>query len=148
MKIHVLYTFISCSVFGNHYIIRGIGKDESGYGAEPEEVKKIVEETQLIEIDYRFPDALYKIVHHPEKYVFIIDRNLVESEYRFEKIKTIDPIYNEELYEGFFEREGDYLLQKLVYNVDVMTKFYFLTAYPAQDEIRRGNEIKTLIINF
>jgi len=121
--------------------------DESGYGAEPEEVKAIVEESGLIELEYRFPDALRKIIHHHSNYVlFIIDRNLVECGYEFSEIAGIDPTYSKSQYHKFFDREGDYLLHKLLYSgVDVMSKFYFLTAYSAQNEIRGCEEIKTLI---
>lgn len=122
--------------------------DASGYGAEPQKIQEIVEETFCIDVDYRFPDALRKIVHCPERYsLFIIDRNLVQGEYAFEEVKAIDPNYNELLYEKFFEREGDYLLQKLAYSgIDVMSKFYFLTAYSAQSEIQQhGKEIQSHI---
>lgn len=122
--------------------------DTSGYGAEPKNIQAILEETCCIEVDYRFPDALRKIIHHPDKYsLFIIDRNLVQGEYAFDEVKAIDPSYTEVLYERFFEREGDYLLQKLVYNgINVMSKFYFLTAYSAQSEVQQhGDEIQNHI---
>ena len=117
--------------------------DESGYGADPKDIKEIVERTDLIEVEYRFPDALRKIIQHPEKYaLFIIDRNLVEGEYDFDEVRKIDPEYDEKKYERYFEREGDYLLNKLVYDVDLLTKFYFLTAYSAEDEIRGADDIR------
>jgi len=122
--------------------------DESGYGAEPQEIKDIVEKTGLIEVEYRFTDALRKIIQNSEKYaLFIIDRNLLpEVEYELEELKEIDDTYNEDQHIKFIEREGDYLLHKLVYNgINVLTKFYFLTAYPAQDEIRGVDDLKTLI---
>ncbi len=75
--------------------------------------------------------------------MFIVDRNLAESDYEYDKVCMIDNSFSESQYDKFYEKEGDYLLQKLVYSgVDVMKKFYFLTAYPAQDEIRSGSEIK------
>lgn len=127
--------------------LNALEADESGYGAAPEEIKRIVEATNLIEVEYRFPEALKKIIQNHDKYaLFIIDRNLVEGEYEFDEVRAIDSAFDEAQYEKYFEREGDYLLQKLVYSgVDVMTKFYFLTAYPAEDELRSAENIETHI---
>lgn len=125
--------------------LKSLEADE--YGAEPEQVKQVLENSNIIEIEYRFPDALKKIMGQPDRYaLFIIDRNLVKAEYDFGEVNKIDPSFNNTQYEQYFEREGDYLLQKLVYaGVDVLTKFYFLTAYPAQDEIRGSGDIQTHI---
>ena len=119
--------------------------DETDYVAEPESIKKIVEKTGVIEIEYRFPDALQKIIQNIEKYaLFIIDRNLSEIEYEHDEISQIDAHYSADQYDKFFEREGDYLLQKLIYKgVNVLRKFYFLTAYPAPDEIRGAGDLQT-----
>jgi len=119
--------------------------DETDYVAEPESIKKIVEKTGVIEIEYRFPDALKKIIQNIEKYaLFIIDRNLSEMEYGYDELSQIDATYNEDQFDKFFEREGDYLLQKLIYKgANVLTKFYFLTAYPAPDEIRGAGDLQT-----
>ena len=127
--------------------LNALEADETGYGSEPSKIKEIVEMTGLIEVDYRFPDALKKIIQNHEKYaLFIIDRNLSEIEYEHVELKQIDATYNEDQYNGFFEREGDYLLHKLVYSdVNVLLKFYFLTAYPAPDEIRHADDLKTLV---
>lgn len=128
--------------------LNALEADESGYGAAPEEIKEIVEATNLIEVEYRFPEALRKIIQSYDKYaLFIIDRNLVEGEYEFDEVRAIDSAFDEAQYEKYFEREGDYLLQKLVLDshVDVMGKFYFLTAYSAEDELRGSEDIKTLI---
>jgi len=129
--------------------LEALGTSESGFRPDLEKVKHLVEETGIIEVERRFSDALRKIVNHADKYaLFIIDRNLSDCDYSYEEVNKIDPAYNETLYEAFFEREGDYFLQKLMYSgVDVMTKFYFLTAYPAQDELRNGKEIE-MHINF
>ncbi len=127
--------------------LKTLEADETGYGAEPEEIKEIVENTGLIEVEYRFPDALQKIIQDIDKYaLFIIDRNLSEIEYEYDELRQIDTTYNEDQYNKFFEREGDYLLHKLVYNgLNVLTKFYFLTAYPAPDEIRGADDLKTFV---
>ena len=127
--------------------LKAFESDESGYGAEPQEIKDIVEKRGFIEVEYCFTDVLRKITQNSKKYaLFIIDRNLSEVEYEHEELREIDDTYNEEQYEKFFEREGDYLLHKLVYNdINVSTKFYFLTAYSAKDEIRGVDDLKTLI---
>jgi hypothetical protein len=60
--------------------LKSLEADE--YGAEPEQVKQAMGNSNIIEIEYRFPNALKKIIDHPDKYVmFIIDRNLVKAEY-------------------------------------------------------------------
>jgi len=126
--------------------LKALEADEIGYGAEPEEIKNIVEKTGLIEIEYRFPDALREVIHNSEKYaLFIVDRNLSEIEYEYDELSQIDATYSKDQYDKFFEREGDYLLHKLVYSVNVSTKFYFLTAYPAPDEIRGAYDLQTLV---
>ena len=127
--------------------LKTLEANETGYGAEPQEIKEIVEKKGLIEVEYRFPDALQKIIQHIDKYaLFIIDRNLSEIEYEYDELRQIDATHNEDQYDKFFEREGDYLLHKLLYKgVNVLTKFYFLTAYPAPDEIRGADDLKTLV---
>ncbi len=127
--------------------LKALEADEVGYGAEPEEIKRIVEKTGMIEIEYSFADALRKIITNYEKYaLFIVDRNLSEIEYGHDELREIDATYSEDQYDKFFEREGDYLLHKLVYNgVNALEKFYFLTAYPAPDEIRGADDLKTLV---
>lgn len=127
--------------------LESLESDESGYGADPEEIKNIVEDTQIIEVEYKFPTALEKIINHYDKYaLYIVDRNLSLSQYDFDQITLIDDQFTDSLYDNFFEREGDYLLQKLIYSgIDVLTKFYFLTAYSAADELRNSAEVKTHI---
>ncbi|MDM8548716.1 hypothetical protein QUF72_01510 [Desulfobacterales bacterium HSG2] len=117
---------------------------------EPEEVKEIVESTNLIEVEYRFPDALRKI-RNPEKYsLFIVDRNLVEGSYKFDEVRKIDGSYDEGKFEKFSKanREGDYLLHQLilVHKVEVSRKFYFLTAYSVKDELRGYEDIENYIV--
>jgi len=121
--------------------------ENDDYPPGPEEIKKIVETSNLIEIEYRFPEALQKVILHHDLYaLFVVDRNLFEEEgYDFEEIKAIDPSFSEEKYDIYAEREGDYLLNRLVYGTDVLSKFYFMTAYSAKDEIRGANDIQTHI---
>ncbi len=121
-------------------------ENETGFRIDPQEVKGIIEDAPIIEVEWRFPDALRKIIQPAKKYdLFIIDRNLSEQDYEYEELKNIDPLYNKTLYNDFFEREGDYFLHKLIYDIDVVNKFYFLTAYSASDELRNGEDIKRFI---
>ena len=121
--------------------------ENDDYPPGPEEIKRIVETSNLIEIEYRFPEALQKVILHHDIYaLFVVDRNLFEEEgYDFEEIKAIDPSFSEEKYDIYAEREGDYLLNRLVYGTDVLSKFYFMTAYSAEDEIRGADDIQTHI---
>jgi len=121
--------------------------EADNYGVEPKAIKEIIETSSFVEIDYCFPDALKKVIQHPEHYaLFLVDRNLEESEYSFEEVAKIDVKYNETQHQRFRKREGDYLLQKLVFTgIDVLSKFYFLTAYPNSDQIRESHEIETLL---
>lgn len=119
-----------------------------GYGADPEEIKQVFKDIQKIDIEYRFPDALSKIRQNADQYaLFIIDRNLSETGYTMEEVQNIEAQYTQKLHERFHEREGDYLLLKLAMNkqVDVLNKFYFLTAYSAQHEIRSSAELENFI---
>ena len=124
--------------------LEALDEDESGYGAGSAEIKKIVEESKIVEVEYQFPEALHKIINGSSNYaLFIVDRNLSLNKYGFNEIAKVDDQFSDHLYNTFFEREGDYLLQKLVYSgTDVLSKFYFLTAYSAEDELRNGAEIK------
>jgi len=129
--------------------LRQLDKDVDVFPPDPEEIKKIVETSNLTEIEYRFPEALQKVIDHHERYaLFIVDRNLFDVEgYDSEAIKAIDSSFSEEKYEMYFEREGDYLLNYLIYETqtDVLSKFYFMTAYSANDEIRGASDIQTHI---
>lgn len=121
--------------------------EEDEYGALEEKIKTIVEKSNIIEIEYRFPEALYKIMNNYKQYsLFIIDRNLSDTEaYELDEIAEIDPNYNQRFYNHFYTREGDYLLQKLVYDIDIKSQFYFLTAN--NDELRISSDVQTHINN-
>ena len=124
--------------------------DPDGYGATPEMIKQVVERGNMIEVEYRFPAALQKVLATPESYdLFIVDRNLANAHYTFEEVHSIDPTYKEPHQREFHEREGDYLLFKLFFDlthrIDIRAKFYFLTAYSAKDELRGIRELENLI---
>jgi hypothetical protein len=120
--------------------------NENGFRIDLKEVKSIVESTNVIEVEWRFPDALRKIIYCANRYdLFVIDRNLSEQDYDYDEVEHIDHSYNKNLYETYFGREGDYFLHRLIRNIDVVRKFFFLTAYSAADELRNSEDIKTLI---
>jgi len=123
--------------------LKALENDE--YGATPEQIKAIMERKDLFRIEYRFPDALKEIVTNTKKYaLFIIDRNLSLTEYNLEEVQVIDKNFSESQYNKFFEREGDYFLHKMIYqHIDVATRFYFLTAYSFEDEIKGAEDLKT-----
>ncbi len=119
--------------------LKSLEADE--YGATPEEIKAIVEETNLIELDYRFSDALHKVIHHHNDYaLFIMDRNLIENGYSLKEIVQIDSNYNDD----FRAIEGDYIFHKLaLQGIDIKNKFYYLTAVSEPKDI-----IKPYMIHF
>ena len=128
--------------------LNDLESDPSGYGATSEEVKAIIDETGIVEADFRFPEALRKVVSSHERYcLFVVDRNLVEADYAYEEALSADPGFSEALYDRYFEREGDYLLYKLAVNkkIDVREKFFFMTAYDAKSEIRNAEGLAELI---
>ena len=123
--------------------LESLKNDVSGYGIEPQEVKKIVESCGIIDFEFDFSAGLKKIIeNHPQYSIFIIDRDLSEIEYELADIRKIDSKYNEKFYDQFFEREGDYFLELLITEkVDVLNKFYFLTAN-SRDDLRNAEKLK------
>jgi hypothetical protein len=108
------------------------------YGATPDEIKKLIQSGNIIEIEDRFPDALKKIIHCLDQYAcFIVDRNLIENPYNFQEVNRIDNKFSEFLYDKYREREGDYLLNWIGNNAkepkSILQRFNFLSAYPADD---------------
>lgn len=130
--------------------LEALESDPSGYGASPEEIKAIVDETGIVEAAYRFPEALRKITHHHERYVlFIVDRNLAESDYRYADATAADTSFSEKHHETYWEREGDYLLYRLAFKgVDVRQKFFFMTAYDAASELKNAGTLEEMIGHF
>lgn len=127
--------------------LKALESDPSGYGASPEEVKAIVDESGIVEVDFKFPEALRKIIQHHDRFaLFIVDRNLVEDDYHHDEAVAIDPTFSETQYEIYCEREGDYLLYKLAFKgVDVRQKFFFMTAYDAKSELKNAAGLEEVI---
>jgi len=127
-------------------IIRELEKletDESGYGAKPDEIKKIVSQSDLVDIEYNFSDVIKKFNHELVNYkIFIIDRNLSEYPYKKADIQKLDPQFQDVFFEKFKEREGDYLMEKLITGkIDVKNQLFFLTAN-ASDNLRNKDQIE------
>ena len=120
--------------------------DKSGYGAESQEIKEIVEFSGVIEVEYKFSAALEKVMNNYQKYsLFIIDRNLSSEDYNTKLITEIDSAFDDKLFNKYREREGDYLLHKLITKgIDIGSQFYFLTAYTSS-ELQNAEEIFGLI---
>lgn len=120
--------------------------DKSGYGAESQEIKEIVELSGVIDVEYKFSSALDKVINNFQKYsLFVIDRNLSSEDYNTKLIKEIDPDFDDKLFNKYNEREGDYLLHKLIpKGIDLGSQFYFLTAYTSS-ELQNAEEIFGLI---
>lgn len=134
---------------GKDRIARLEALDADPYGASSEEIKAIIDETGIVEADYRFPQALKKVTRQHAQYaLFIIDRNLVEGDYRYEEALEADPAFSEKMYNDYFEREGDYLLYKLallITGLAISQKFFFLTAYDAASELKNAAGLQELI---
>ena len=113
------------------------------YGASPEEIKQVINSSNNIWFEFNFFDALKVINKNQNDFaLFIIDRNLSDSDYDDNEIRKIEPNYSEEMSIRFMEREGDYFLQKLLYEkIDVMNRFFFLTAN-SEDDLRNLDDIK------
>jgi hypothetical protein len=128
--------------------IRDAISDPSGYGISAEEVKILLEKTGFIDFEYKFPDALARVLNNPLQYTyFVIDRNLTDDElYELDEVREVDPGYNEKLYDKYLTREGDYLLLKALQNkITISDAFYFLTAYSADEDIRGSTDLETQI---
>lgn len=127
-------------------------RDTSGFGATPEEIKRIVEESHLLQVEYRFPEALLEIISNYYQYtMFIIDRNLLENTYTLKEVQAIEPGYDKTYDDRYAGREGDYLLLKLIFKLTLsghanfLEHVYFLTVYSPEYELRSREEIERLI---
>lgn len=128
--------------------LEALERDVSGYGATPEDIKRIVEASHLIQVEYRFPEALREVLHNHVQYtLFVIDRNLSEMSYTLHEVQAIDPTYDKTQDEHYAGREGDYLLLKLGVcgHANLLEHTYFLTAYSAEYELRGQQEIERLL---
>jgi hypothetical protein len=68
----------------------------------PEQIKNIIEESGVVDFEYRFPNALRKAIQNYESYVlFIVDRNLAENEYYPEEVSRVDRNYTHSQYDDY-----------------------------------------------
>lgn len=143
---------IIIALFSKHIGKEGVKKLEQveadGWGAGPDEIKSVLDDTGLVEFESNFPNALAKVISQPQNYaLFIVDRNLSDVVYELEDVNRIDPDFNEWCYDRHWEREGDYLLLKLYQRkIAIKEKFYFLTAN--LDEIRGEKKHITDFLNY
>jgi hypothetical protein len=116
------------------------------FGPTNEEIENCINTSNVLEVVSSFSCALEKVILHHEDYsLYIVDRNLADSDYKIDDIKNIDSNYSEEKYERYHEREGDYLILKLLGKIDLLSSFYFLSAYPVKDYLRGKSETKGLL---
>ena len=109
--------------------LKDLKDDESGFGGSAEKIKQIINSSNNIWFEYNFYQALKVLNNEQNEFaLYIIDRNLSDSDYTVDEISKIEPNYSEKMSVEFLGFEGDYLLHKLVYEVDVINKFFFLTA--------------------
>jgi hypothetical protein len=121
-----------------------LNEDESGFGASADEIRQILNSSDTVRFEHNFCDALLAVQNNSEFAMYIIDRNLSDSEYEVEDVSKIEPNFTEELGIEYVKFEGDYLLQKAAFaKIDVRNKFYFLTANPS-DSLREIDKIKPL----
>jgi len=119
-----------------------VNEDESGFGASAVDIKQILNSSDTVWFEYNFYDALKAIKNNSEFALYVVDRNLSDSEYEVDDIKKIEPSFTEELEIEYVKFEGDYLLNRAAMNkIDILHKFYFLTANPS-DDIRNIERIK------
>jgi len=106
--------------------LRTLINDPSGRGASAIEIKKIVGESNILDLSDNFPDALRKITYHFGDYdLFIVDRNLAEGDYNLNDIQQIDNNMTNKIWEKYWDWEGDWLLNVLSDKIDVRNQFYF-----------------------
>lgn len=124
--------------------------DDKENKEDSEKIKAIVEETGLVEVEYLFPKALDKIMNNHEAYtLFIVNRNLSESEYYPDQVSKVDSEYTQLQYDDYFEREGDYLFYKLALTgrTDTVKKFYYLIDHLGEEKKILAHQGLTLLVD-
>ena len=119
---------------------------DDDFGPTNKEIENCINTSNVLEVSSNFSNALEKVILHHENYcLFIVDRNLANCDYHIDDIKSIDSNFSEEIYERYYEREGDYIILQLFGKINLLSRFYFLTAFPVEDELRSAFEIRGLI---
>jgi len=119
---------------------------DDDFGPTNKEIEYCINASNVIEVSSKFSDALEKVILHYEDYcLFIVDRNLADNDYHIDEIKSIDSNFSDEIHERYYGREGDYLFLRLFGKIDLLSQFYFLSAYPVEDELRSADEVRGLI---
>jgi hypothetical protein len=133
-------------------LIKQLEELESRATIYPKDVVNICNKASELDVVYKFPVALTKIVHHYQDYdLIIIDRDLSTYDYSadYDKIKAdveyiglSDPQQKATEYRG---REGDLLLLILLrLNPEISDKICFL-AINKTDVLKTSSELETII---
>jgi hypothetical protein len=139
-------------ILRNKKIVKRFDELESEDRVVPEDILDACKYSTELEICYKFPEALQKIITNYRSYdLIIIDRNLSLYDYsgNLEDIIQMMSSIGYERGEGsilsYHEREGDLLLLVLAkIDKDNMSKTYYLTANTG-DDLRGSSELQTLI---
>ena len=128
-------------------------QNDNGF-QENDNVKRVFDKNDFIDVYYHFPTVCNILFKQQNQYgLYIIDRNLREVSYSINDFEKLSVEYTEKLFEKYYEREGDFLLQ-YIKEIDSnwSNKFYFLTANPnksidvLEDDIERKKFRKENII--
>ncbi len=124
-----------------------IENDPAGYGATNKITKSLFKDNHIIDVEYSFAGALEMVSQkHDDYLLFIIDRNLSKNQYKLADIQALVPNFSKGMYDQYFEREGDYLLEFLATKgVNCCDSFYFMTAYGKGESLRNEETISRLI---
>jgi hypothetical protein len=122
--------------------------ESSDFSATNDDVKRILERSGAMDVEYNFLGAVKKICGDDADYeLLVVDRQLSRNgEYDVAAIHSIDGEFDEEKQVKYCEREGDYLLVRACRrNHSLAPNFYFLTAYSHDETIRSMAELQGLI---
>jgi len=141
--------YVEDDLFGNISTIKLLFKDfltedliekldyldsqSNDFTPENKEIKSILDDCSLLEVEFSFLSALNKIQNTPENYfLFIVDRNLSEKVDNEIYKKELDEIKSKNIgYKIDYEnKDGDFLFLILFLNtnINLFDSFYFLTA--------------------
>ncbi|MBN1968669.1 MAG: hypothetical protein JXR48_18385 [Candidatus Delongbacteria bacterium] len=114
--------------------------------ASDEDIKLLLEKNGIIDVAYRFPDAVKLVKENYNDYsLYIVDCNLSEQPYRTDELNEVAPEFGKDQQERYSRREGEYLLTilsgKSEFVEEIKSRFYFLSAYS------KSSNVLTLIDN-
>ncbi len=118
----------------------------------PDDIISVCSYSSELEIAYKFPIALERIITNHKHYdLIIIDRNLSvyeysdDLEYVREKLKSVSLDLSDDRLLSYHEREGDLLLLALLkLDKEAKEKIYYLTAN-TKDDLRGLDELQSMM---